>query len=128
MPDADRPGVPAEKVFFLPLLLADWLGGSVVVNDPDEEDVVGLDGGGNVDFERRVSATVVVEVVAVEPDIAFIIDGLEVQEVGLPWRGFDCEVTPVPDNGIVIRDVEAGILKGIAIRYADGVGELLITW
>ena len=123
LPDADGARVPAGEVAVLPCLLAERLVGAVEIDDLDDQFVFLGRVRRHIEAEGRVSALVRADVSAVEPHVAGIVDGLEVEQVSFARAHVEVEGAAVPHDGVILRFVHAGLGEGVAVGHLDGAVE-----
>lgn len=102
-PDAAGAAVPDHVGLILPVLLsAGLLQVVLVVACSYHDDLAprGHQGMGHVHTDRGGTANVVSDVLFVDPDVGFVVDGLQVQErpTSVRWRG-DRDLAAVPVHG-----------------------------
>ena len=125
LPDAGGLFIPAAEVVGHPALLAAWeLAVGAVCGAQGQAVGTGLEQGADVEGEAVVAATVVAGQVAVDPDLAFVVDAFKVQDnrvlrCELVW--VDRDRAFVPDDRVVCGIADTGGGGLIAVGDADAV-------
>src|SRR5690348_734088 len=105
LPDAGGAIIPDGARLGVPVLLAARLGevGGLVFGADDDDllGVAGLQGSGDVGAEGGLTAFVLGDEGAVDPDVRDVVDSPEVEDEPLPAIfGGDAEGTAIPDDGV----------------------------